>query len=152
MRETATLLRVYRPLGARVVSAVCGCVLLVLFVVMWLTLPARVRAEFGVFQRLTLLGFFAAVIVLLYGVFRTKVTAYERGISVTNGYRRRDYDWAEVVTVGLNRDRPWALVDLTDGSTVALMALQSADGARATRSARELASMVSTRSRTDPES
>ncbi len=150
MRETNTPLRVYRPLGARIVSATSALVLVVLLAFMWLTLPSRVRAQFGTFQRLTLLSFFVVVLFLLYGVFRTRVTASERGISVTNGYHRRDFDWAEVVAIALSSDRPWALVDLTDGSTVALMALQAADGPRARRSTRELSAMVSDRARLDP--
>jgi len=134
--------RVYRPLGARVVSATSGGVLVVLVGFLWLALPERVRAQFGTFQRLTLVGFLIVVIVVLYGIFRTRVTASERGISVTNGYRRHDFDWAEVVRIALSGDRPWALVDLTDGTTVALMALQTADGRRAARSTRELSAMV----------
>lgn len=146
MSDAATPLRVYRPVGARLVSATSGIVLTVLVGFLWLTLPARVRAQFGLFQRLTLLGCFLVVIIVLYGVFRTKVTAYERGISVTNGYRRYDFDWAEVVGVALGSDRPWALVDLSDGSSHALMALQTADGARASRATRELSALVAARS------
>lgn len=141
-----SLLRVYRPFGARLVAATTAGVLTVLFAFLWLTLPARVREGFGPFQRLTLLGFFVLVLAILYGVFRTRVTASEQGISVTNGFRRRDFVWAEIVRVALTQDRPWALVDLTDGSTVALMALQAADGPRAKRSTRELSAMVADRS------
>lgn len=139
-------LRVYRPLGARLVAATTAGVLTVLFAFLWLTLPDRVRDGFGPFQRLTLLAFFVLVLLILYGVFRTRVSASERGISVTNGFRRHDFDWAEVVRVALTQDRPWALVDLTDGSTVALMALQAADGPRAKQSTRELSAMVADRS------
>lgn len=138
----AAPLRIYRPLGARLVSATIGGVLIVLVAFLWLTLPSQVRAEFGTFQRVTILAFFVAVLVLLYGVFRTRVTASERGISVRNGFRRHDLDWAQVVRVAITSDRPWALVDLTDGSTVALMALQTADGPRARVSTRELSAMA----------
>lgn len=149
MRDAEEQLRVFRPFGARIVSATCGCVLILLVGFLWLTLPPRVRAEFGTFQRLTLLAFFCAVIVLLYGIFRTKVTTSEQGISVINGYRRHELDWAQTVAISLNHDRPWALADLTDGSTVALMALQTADGARATRSARELSRTIAARAAPD---
>ncbi|MDX6308709.1 MAG: hypothetical protein QOI06_1755 [Nocardioidaceae bacterium] len=149
MSHHGALPKVYRPLGARMVSAVMGGVLVSLLVFLWLMLPAHVRAQFGWFQRVTLVGVFVAVIVVLYGIFRTRVTASERGISVTNGYHRQDFDWAEVVAISLTQHRPWALVDLADGSTVAVMALQTSDGPRATRSAREIAGMIAARSRTD---
>lgn len=128
------------------VSATCAGVLTVLFGFLWLTLPPHAQAAFGTFQRLTVLVFFFGVIAVLYGIFRTKVVASRRGVSVVNGYRRHDFDWAEIVAIGLNPDRSWALVDLTDGSTVALMALQSADGLRATRSTRELSAMIAAES------
>ena len=142
MRDDDAVARVYRPLGARVVSATVGAVLVVLVAFLWLSLPASVRDDFGTFQRATLGGFFVIVLVLLYGIFRTRVTASGRGITVTNGFRRHDFDWAEVVRIALTQDRPWALADLTDGSTVALMALQTADGLRARRSTRELSAMA----------
>lgn len=149
MSDTGALPKVYRPLGARMVSAVMGGVLISLLVFLWLMLPARVRAEFGWFQRVTLVAIFLAVMVVLYGIFRTRVTASERGISVTNGYHRQDFYWAEVVAISLTQHRPWALVDLADGSTVAVMALQTSDGPRATRSTREIAGMIAARSHTD---
>ncbi len=144
--------KVYRPLGARMVSGVAGGVLTVMFVVLWVMLPSHVKAEFGWFQRGTLVAFFVAVIAVLYGIFRTRVTASERGLSVTNGYRRHEFYWAEVVAISLSQHRPWAIVDLTDGSTVALMALQSADGPRANRSAREISGLISARSTPDHDS
>ncbi len=141
--------KVYRPLGARMVSGVAGSVIVALIAFLWVMLPADVRAEFGWFERGTLLLVFAVIIIVLYGVFRTRVTASERGLSVMNGYHRHDFDWPELVAISLTSHRPWAIVDLSDGSTVAVMALQTSDGPRATRSAREISAMIATRSATD---
>lgn len=142
-------LRVYRPLGARLVSAVSALVVVAVVVFLWLMLSAHVRAQFDWFQRATLIAFFVGVIALLYGVFRTRATISERGITVRNGYRRHDFSWAEVVAISLTRHRPWALVDLADGNTVAVMALQTSDGPRAIRSAHEITEMIAARSQTD---
>jgi hypothetical protein len=131
------------------VAAMSAGVLVIVVAFLWFSLPAHVRAEFGWFQRITLLAFFLAVVVLLYGVFRTRVAASERGIAVTNGFRRYEFAWAEVVAISLTQHRPWALLDLTDGTTTSVMALQSSDGSRATRSARELAGLIAARSATD---
>lgn len=149
MGETGPLPKVYRPLGARMVSAVSAGVLTALVVFLWLMLPGHVQDQFDWFQRSTLIAFFVVVLVVLYGVFRTRVDASERGVSVTNGYRRHDFSWPEIVSISLTPHRPWALIDLTDGTTCALMALQTSDGPRALRSAREIAAMISARSGTE---
>jgi Na+/melibiose symporter-like transporter len=149
MADSPELPKVYRPLGARMVSAVSGFVLVSVVAFLWAMLPAHVRAEFGWFQRVTLIAFFVAVIVLLYGVFRTRVKLEERGIAVTNGYRRHELSWAEALAISLTANRPWALLDLADGTTVAVMALQTSDGPRATRAAREIAALIEARSRTE---
>jgi hypothetical protein len=151
MAEPGQLTKVYRPLGARMVSAVSAGVLIALVAFLWLMLPERVRGEFDWFQRGTLIAFFVAVLVVLYGIFRTRVDVSERGVSVTNGYRHYDFDWPEIVSISLTPHRPWALVDLADGSTRAVMALQTSDGPRATRSAQEIGAMISARSATEPD-
>jgi hypothetical protein len=106
-----------------------------------------VQSQFDWFQRGTLIVFFLAVLAVLYGVFRTRAEVSERGLGVTNGYRHYEFSWAEIVSISLTRHRPWALVDLADGSTRAVMALQTSDGPRATASAREIARMIDARSR-----
>ena len=148
MTAEPALPKVYRPLGARMVSAVCGIGLVGMLTFLWLMLPAHVRAEFGWAERFTLILVFVGIVSVLYGIFRTRVTASDRGICVRNGYRRHELYWAEVVSLSLTSHRPWALLDLDDGSTIAVMALQSADGPRATRSARELAAMIVSHSET----
>jgi hypothetical protein len=149
MGDAGRLPKVFRPLGARMVSAVSGAVLTALVAFLWLMLPPHVRAQFGWLQRGTLIAFFVAVLVVLYGVFRTRVDVSDRGVGVTNGYRRYDFSWPEVVAISLSRHRPWALVDLADGSTRAVMALQTSDGARAVAATREIAWLITARSATE---
>ena len=36
---------------------------------------------------------------------------------VVNGYRRREYEWAEVLAVHLPPGAPWATLDLADGTS-----------------------------------
>jgi PH (Pleckstrin Homology) domain-containing protein len=146
MAESTRPMKVYRPFGARMVSAVSAGVLTALGVFLWLMLPGHVQDQFDWFQRGTLLAFFLGVLCVLYGVFRTRVAVSERGVSVINGYRHYDFSWPQIVAISMSEHRPWALVDLADGSTRALMALQTSDGPRAMRSAREIAAMISARS------
>ncbi len=144
-----TLPRSYRPLGTRVVAATAAVGMGVALAFLWKSLPASVRADFSTFQRVTLLVFFAVMLAVLFGLFRTSARAEESGLLVVNGYRTHRLEWAEIISVSLNPNRPWAVLDLADGETVAVMAIQSADGARASRSARELAGVVADRSRID---
>ncbi len=144
-----SLPRSYRPLGTRVVAATAAVGMTVAMVVLWESLPASVRADFTEFQRVTLLVFFAAMLLILFALFRTSARADDSGLRVVNGYRTHRLEWAEIISVSLHPNRPWAMLDLADGGTLAVMAIQSADGARASRSARELAGVIAERSRAD---
>ena len=62
--------------------------------------------------------------------------------------RRRRVDWAEIVAVRLGPDDPWVYLDLADGTALAAMGIQSADGDRARAAATELAALVAARSQT----
>ncbi len=144
-----TLPRTWRPLGARVVAAVAAVVLVATMVFFWLMLPASVQDRFSALQRVTLIAFFAAMVVVLYALFRTSARADSRGLTIVNGFKTRRFAWAELVRVSFNANRPWALLDLADGDTVVVMAIQYADGARARRSARELAALIAECTRTE---
>jgi hypothetical protein len=139
----------YRPLGARVTSAIAAAAIVFMMTLLWVLLPTEVQEDFSVFQRATLIGFFLVILVLLNGIFRTRAKATERGLEVRNGYRRRQLEWGQIVRVSLTPNRPWALIDLDDGTTMSVMAIQTSDGSRAQRSARHLAVLVQSQTRTD---
>ena len=61
---------------------------------------------------------------------------------MVNGYRRHTFTWPEVVTVTPPGRRPWATLDLNDGTTVSAMGIQGSDGARARRAVRELRALL----------
>ncbi len=144
-----TLPRTWRPLGARVVAALAAVVLVATMVFFWLLLPASVQDRFSALQRVTLIAFFAAMVVALYALIRTSARAEVGGLTIVNGYKTWRFAWAEIVRVSFNANRPWALLDLADGGTVVVMAIQYADGARARQSARELAAVIAERTRTE---
>jgi hypothetical protein len=146
---TPQLPHTYRPLGARIATAAAAGAIVFIVTVLWVALPGEVQDDFTTFQRITLVGFFVAVLVALNAIFRTRARADGRGLSVVNGYRRRDLEWSQIVRVSLTPNRPWALMDLDDGSTMSVMAIQSSDGDRAKRSARELAALIADQTRTD---
>jgi hypothetical protein len=148
-RGTPRLPQTYRPFGARIATAAAAGAIVFIVTVLWVSLPDDVQDDFSTFQRITLVGFFVAVLVILNAIFRTRARADERGLSVVNGYRRHDLEWGQIVRISLTPNRPWALMDLDDGSTLSVMAIQSSDGARAKRSANELAAVIADQTRTD---
>ena len=71
------------------------------------------------------------------------------GVTVVNGYRRRAYEWSQVVAVNLRRGAPWAGMDLSDGTSIPVMAIQGSDGRRAIRAVQELRGVVTEHTRID---
>jgi hypothetical protein len=147
MPEPLSLPRRYRPFGARIAAAVAAVVLVAFTAFIWLALPQTVRDSFGFAERATVVAIYGAVLVVLYAMFRTSADADEEGLTVTNGYVRRRLAWPQIVRVSLGAGRPWALLDLADGTTISVMAIQGSDGARADRAARDLKRVLAERSR-----
>ena len=77
---------------------------------------------------------------------RSRVTATDDTLIVVNGYRRREYAWAQVVSMSLGRGAPWATIDLNDGDTISLLAIQGSDGPRAIAAVRALRALIEERS------
>ena len=116
--------------------------LLALVVVVWVALDAEIRAQFTTFQRITLV----LMGVLLFGVYnalvRSRVSATDAGLTVVNGYRKRSYEWSQVIGVSLRRGAPWGTLDLSDGTTISLIGVQGSDGDRARQAIREIRAAI----------
>jgi hypothetical protein len=139
----------WRPFGVRVAGTILGVLLLALVVGVWIAWGADVRAKFTLGQRGTLIGIGMAGFVAWYALVRSRVTADEHGLVVVNGYRRRQLEWSQVVAVNLSRGAPWAGLDLSDGTSISIIAIQGSDGQRAIRAVRELRALVAAHSATD---
>ena len=132
----------WRPFGVRIAVGILGGMLFVLVVLVWLGLDESVRRQFTGFQRGTLV-FLALLLLATYNaLWRSRVTATSDRLTVVNGYRTRHYEWSQVIGVSLRRGAPWATADISDGTTVALFAVQGSDGARARRAIREIRATV----------
>lgn len=78
-------------------------------------------------------------------VFRQAIVAAlpsPDGLRVRNLFVTTEVDWAQVVRVNFAPGRPWVTLDLSDGDTLAVMAIQGADGDYGMREARRLAELV----------
>lgn len=70
------------------------------------------------------------------------------GLLVRNILVTRELVWAQIVSVRFGGGNPWALLDLADGDTLAVMGIQRSDGARAQAEATRLATLVALHSPT----
>jgi Bacterial PH domain len=139
---TVRLPHTFRPLGVRVAIGLLGTLLAVVALVMWFALPVEIREQFTALQLLTILGFGAMFYAAGYALARSRVVAREDGVTVVNGYRKRSYEWNEVLAIALRPGSPWAVVDLSDGTSIAAMGIQGSDGSRARRQVRQLRALV----------
>jgi hypothetical protein len=132
----------FRPLGVRIAINVAGGLLLLVTLVMWFALPAAVRDQFTAFQVLTILVLGAMMYACGYALARSRVVAREEGLTIVNGYKTRRLDWNEVLAVQLRSGSPWAILDLSDGTSVAAMGIQGSDGPRAVQQVRQMRALV----------
>jgi hypothetical protein len=137
-----TLPHTWRPLGPRIAGAVAGAVLVVMAVLLWFGFDEETRDAITPFQRGTVIGIGLIALGALYALGRSRVVADPDHLTVVNGYRRRDFEWAEVIAVHLPPGAPWVTLDLADGNSVSAMGIQGSDGARARAAVRELRTLV----------
>jgi hypothetical protein len=137
---------IWRPLGPRVVGIAIGAGLAVVVAFSWFGFDDETRAKFTTFQRGTLvvLGLLAASV--LYALIRSRAEAHADRFVVVNGYRRREFEWAEIIAVHLPPGAPWVTLDLADGETASVMGIQGSDGARAQEAVRQLRLIVARQS------
>lgn len=88
-----------------------------------------------------LVAFASLLVWFCYRQATVRAVPSAQGLVVRNLIITTELSWAQVVAVHLG-DRPWAQLDLSDGDTLAVMGIQSADGDFAQREARRLATLV----------
>ena len=68
----------------------------------------------------------------------------ESGLVVKNIVRTRTFAWGQILGVAFSPegDDPWPILDLTDGTSYAVMAIQHADGPRAHEECQRLRMLI----------
>jgi hypothetical protein len=141
----------FRPLGVVVASLLFGVALVVVVVAVWLALPEETQEGFTWPQRGTVALMVLIGAVIAYAISRCRVDADEDGILVVNGFRSHRHTWEEVVGVTLRPGNPWAVLDLSDGTSRSAMGIQGSDGRRAVRQARQLRALVEAHAGVEPD-
>ena len=139
-----------RPFGVRLAATAMACALTVTVVTIWLAFPPEVRAEFTVFQEATLLLIGSIIFGVGFALARCRLDIDEQGLTVVNGYRTHRFEWGQVVAISLRPGNPWAVLDLSDGTTQSAMGIQGSDGVKARRQVRRLRALIEAHAGTDP--
>jgi hypothetical protein len=139
---------VFRPRRARIMSLTLAAMVLALLTVVALVLPGGPRG-FHTPDRIGVFAVGVAVAGALWVMARPRLVAEDRGLTVVNLLRTRFLEWPEVIRVGFRRGDPWVLLDLADGETLPVMAIQANDGQRAVQAVRTLRALVAAQSPTN---
>src|SRR4051812_45293217 len=134
--------RTWRPLGPRVVGVTVTLALIAVVAAGWFSFDEETRSRFTAFQEVTLVFFGLIYLSLMWALIRCRAVAYADRLGVVNGYRRHEYEWAQIVAARLPPGAPWVTLDLADGETASVMGIQGSDGARARAALRELKALV----------
>lgn len=131
---------VLRPRLTRVVAYAIGLLVLAAAIVL------SVLTHFGFADTVGFIAFGLGVLWFCHREGSVRATAHPDRLVVRNLMSTRELEWAEIIGVVFPPGDPWAKLDLADGDTVSVMAVQRTDGERGMQAARRLAGMISERS------
>ena len=103
--DAVSLPHTWRPFGARIAVIFFGAMLVIICAFAWFGFDPEIRAKFTLFQRATVVFIGLLYAAAGYALARSRVVASEPGLLVVNGYKRRDYEWAEIIAIHLPRRR-----------------------------------------------
>lgn len=128
----------WRPRRARIVPYVLAAVVVLGMILLAVVMPA----PWALGDRIGLVAIGLAVAGVLHILARSRITADDEGVTVVNGLRTHEFEWAELLGVTMSEGAPWPTLDLADGSTVPVLGIQASDGERANRALAELAALI----------
>lgn len=137
----------FRPRRARLVAVSVGFTSLVLFGGLAVALPSA-----GVPDRLAIAAFGLAIAWFMWRYASLAALPSADRLVVRNLLTTRSLEWAQVVEVHLVVGAPWVTLDLDDGDTLAVMAVQKADGEYGRAEAARLAALVAAHAGAEPDS
>ena len=145
---------VFRPRRGRRVASVMAVLSLLIFAGGAISLPRGdpLTGGWGILDRLLLVSCGAAVSALLWRYASIRAVPSTQGLVIRNLLTTRRLEWAQIVGVLFGGGAPWVSVDLDDTDTVAVMAIQKADGAYGRAEAARLSALVQVHSQPRPTS
>lgn len=131
--------------GRRVSIAAAGISVVLFGVVAWLLPGPDDGGDWRFGDRLMMWGLGLAIAAFLVRYARIGAWPQSAALRVRNLLLTREIPWAEIEDVRFGGGEPWVQLELLDGETVAVMAIQRADGPRGVAEAERLAALVTER-------
>ncbi|MDN5797546.1 MAG: PH domain-containing protein [Intrasporangium sp.] len=133
----------FRPRRGRIVALGVLWGSLVLFGVLAALLPTvSGQAVWGLVDRLMFFAIGVVIALLAWRYASLRAVPSREGLVVRNLVNTRRLEWAQIVSVQFGGGLPWVSLDLDDLDTLAVMAIQKADGAYAEQEATRLAALI----------
>jgi hypothetical protein len=136
---------VFRPRRGRRVAVTMSAFSVVIFTGGSLSVPG-----WGVVDRLGLIVCGLAVAAVMWRFASIRAVPSTAGIVIANLFTTRTLSWAQIVRVQFGGGAPWVSLDLDDTDTVAIMAIQKADGPFGRAEASRLSALVQVHSSAQP--
>ena len=132
----------FRPRRGRAVALGVVWASLAVFGGLALLMPAETLGQWSIVDRLMFFALGVVIAVVAWRYASISAVPTREGLVVRNLVLTRTLTWPEVVGVQFGGGEPWVSLDLDDGDTLAVMAIQKADGDVAGREASRLAALV----------
>jgi hypothetical protein len=133
----------FRPRRGRVVALAVVWGSLILFGVLAAFIPTTAGSELAALpDRLMFFSFGVVMAVLAWRYASLAAIPSHEGLLVRNLVVTRRLEWTQVVGIQFGGGQPWVSLDLDDADTLAVMAIQRADGKFAEHEASRLAALV----------
>lgn len=132
----------WRPLGARVMGWFLVAALAVMCTMVWVGFSPEIKAQVTMFERLTFGAVGLGIVVCVHALTRSRLVARADGLTVVNGYKRRDLEWAEVLAINFPRGAPWPNIDLASGHNISVLGIQASDGGSSRKAVRTLRTLA----------
>ena len=133
----------FRPRRGRVVSTVFAALSLAVFSLIAVLLPgADAGGQWRLGDRLFFAGVGLAIAALLWRYATIRATPTREALTVRNLFTTRTVPWRSVVDLRFAGGDPWVTLELDDTDTLAVMAVQKADGAYGRAEASRLAALI----------
>ncbi len=139
----------FRPVRGRRVALSLALAQAVVLVTVAFAAPGSGYGAFHWPDRLGVVGVAALVAAGLWRLGDVRAVPTESGLTVRNLVTSRTLEWAQIVAVRFGGGPPWLILDLDDGQTLPVMAVQRADGPAGQVQARRLATLVALHTRTE---
>jgi hypothetical protein len=133
----------FRPRRGRAVSVSFAALSVVVFGLIAVLLPGpESGGQWTIGDRVFFMGVGLSIAALLWRYATIRATPTREGLTVRNLFTTRTVSWQSVVDVRFSGGDPWVTLELDDTDTLAVMAVQKADGPFGRAEASRLAALV----------